>query len=265
MDRRLLALAITSLCLVAAWGQQTSGQGTPSAQINAQNANNVCRVYFIKPKPGAVAQYEQARQRHFQFHKQHDDTWTWNTWEIDTGENAGTYVTSTCGHTWKDFDDWEQKMGKADREDAMASMSPFEASNTNSFDVYRTDLSLVPANRPPSPMSAVTVYVLHPGTVNDFTAALTKIKAALEKQQDWPKTGGWLQLANGGEGPVFVLLNERQSWAEFAPLPKTPQEIVTETYGKEEADAIYKALRDSTAHVNTETAIYRPDLSYVPK
>ena len=265
MDRRLLALAITFLFTVAAWGQQTSGQGTPSAQINAQNANNVCRVFFVKPKPGAVAQLEQARQRHFQFHKQHNDTWTWNTWEIMTGENAGTYVTSTCGHTWKDFDDWEQKMGKADRDDAMASMGPFEASNTNSFDVYRSDLSLAPANRPPAPMSAVTVYVLHPFATDSFTAAVTKIKAALEKQPNWPKNSGWLQLVNGGEGPVFVVLGDRQSMADFAPLQKSVAEVVAETYGKEEADAIYKTMRDSTAHLYTEAALYRPDLSYVPK
>jgi hypothetical protein len=36
---------------------------------------------------------------------------------IETGDNAGTYVTSSCGHAWKDFDEWEARMGKADTAD----------------------------------------------------------------------------------------------------------------------------------------------------
>ena len=265
MNRCFLTLAATFLFSAAAWGQQTSGQGTPSAQMNAQNANNVCRIYFVKPKMGAVAQWEQARKHHVQFHQQHNDTWTWYTYQIVTGENTGNYVTSTCGHAWKDFDEWEKKMGAADATDADASMGPFEVSNTNSFDVYRAEMSMAPGNRPPTPMAAVTVYVLHPLATDSFTAAITKIKAALEKQPNWPKNGGWLQLANGGEVPVFVLLSDKQGWADYAPLEKSVREAVTEAYGKEEADALLKTLRDSTAHIYTETAVYRPDLSYLPK
>lgn len=264
-NRCFPTLAATFLFSVAAWGQQTSGQGTPSAQLNAQNANNVCRVFFTTPKPGMVAQFEQARLKHMQFHKQQNDTWTWYTWQIATGESTGSYVTSSCGHAWKDFDEWDKKMGKADAADALAGMGPFEQSTSNSFFIYRADMSLGAANRPPTAMDAVTIYSLHPGAAPDFTVALTKIKAALEKQPNWPKTSGWLQLANGGDAPTYVLLNARQNWSEFAPLDKSVQEVITETNGKEDADAIYKTIRDSAVRVTTETAVYRPDLSYLPK
>jgi len=254
MKYRFTILAIGVFLSVWCWGQQPSNQ----------NANNVCRVFFVKPKPGAASQLEQARQKHMQFHKRQNDTWTWNTWAIETGDNTGTYVTSTCGHAWKDFDDWDKRLGKADAADATASMGPFEQSGTNGFYLYRADLSVAPLSNPPAPVTAVTVFTLHPQMQLVFEDAIKKITAAVSKQPDFPKTSGWLQLANGGETPTYVLLSQRQGWADFAPLAKTLSEILTESYGKEGAEAIFKTLREAVAHTYTETASYRADLSYAP-
>ena len=59
-------------------------------------------------------------------------------------------------------------------------------------------MSLAPANQPAAPITAMTIYVLHPGAVPDFIAAIKKVNDALGNLTDWPKTGGWLQLVNGG-------------------------------------------------------------------
>jgi hypothetical protein len=262
-----LCTMLVSLALVYTspiWGQTGPATGGNTAAINAQNAHNVCRIYFSTPKAGASDQYEAGRKKHMQFHRAQKDTWTWNTFLIDTGDNAGTYVTSSCGHAWKDFDDWENRMGKADTADGAINLSPYVQGGRNGIYVYRSDMSLAPADAAPAPMTAVTIYVLHPGAAPDFVAAVGKINEALRKQPDFPKTSGWLQLINGGETPTFVLLNPRQNWAEFAPLPKTALDILNETYGKEQADAIMKTVRDSTAHLFTEAATYRADLSYAP-
>lgn len=254
MKFRFTILVIGVFVSVCCWGQQPPNS----------NANNVCRVFFVKPKPGAASQLEQARQKHMQFHKRQNDTWTWNTWVIQTGDNTGTYVTSTCGHAWKDFDDWDKRLGKADEADANATMGPFEQSGTNGFYLSRADLSLAAPSNPPTPMSAVTIFVLHPETQPAFEDAVKKIVAAINKQPDYPKTSGFLQLANGGEGPTYVLLSQRQGWADFAPPAKSLADIMNETYGKDGAEAIRKTLRETVAHTYTETAVYRADLSYVP-
>jgi hypothetical protein len=260
-----LVLAMSSLLSIACLGQAGSATSNSSTEAaNAANGSNVCRIYFLKPKPGAEMQLEAGRKKHMQFHKSQNDTWTWTTFAIETGMNTGVYVTSTCGHAWKDFDDWEKRMGKADTADANANLNPFTQSTWNGFYVYRSDMSLGAANRPPTPMTAVTVYTLHPGAQTEFIDAIKKIGDALSKQPDWPKTTGWLQLVNGGEGPTFVILNSRQNWADFAPLKKSVQDVVNETYGKDGADAIFKTIRDSTEHLYTESAVYRPDLSYIP-
>jgi hypothetical protein len=268
MRKQLLLLAMGPLCAVTAWSQTSSGTGAASTTqaINAQNANNVCRVYFQKPKPGSVAQFEQARVKHFQFHKSHNDTWAWETWAIETGQDTGTYVVATCGHSWKDFDDWDKKMGKEDTADAMATMGPTLEENFNRFYVYRADMSLAPPpTGTPAPMEAVTIYVLHPGMADDFIAAVKKINDALRKEPGWPKTAGWYQLVSGGQAPSFVLVGARQGWVDFAPLEKSVRDVLTASYGQQAADATLKALRDTTERIFTEANVYRQDLSYEPK
>jgi hypothetical protein len=258
-------LIVGSMFAAMCWAQGGGSSSNPSdtASINQMNANNVCRIYFSVPK-GNPAQFEAGRKKHNMFHQAQKDTWSWNTYLIDTGDNTGTYVTSSCGHSWKDFDDWEAKMAKADTADANINLSPYIQGGRNGFYVYRSDMSLAPAGRPIAPRVAVTVYVLHPGAAPDFIAAIKRVNEALSKQADWPKTSGWLQLINGGEGPTFVLLSDRKNFADFAPLAKTVNDVLTETYGKEQSDAIQKTIRDATARLFTESAAYRADLSYVP-
>src|SRR5437868_14488968 len=111
----IISLVVASLCVGSCMAQAGGAAAGSSTQaINAQNANNVCRIFFQTPKPGMDQQFEAARKKHNAFHRAQKDTWTWNTFAIQTGDNTGTYVTSTCGHAWKDFDAWEAKMGKVD-------------------------------------------------------------------------------------------------------------------------------------------------------
>src|SRR5205807_6395058 len=75
------------LLSAACWAQSSSTTGPTSQALNAQNANNACRIYFTKPKPGADLQYEAGRKKHMQFHRTQKDTFTWGTWLIQTGQN----------------------------------------------------------------------------------------------------------------------------------------------------------------------------------
>jgi len=196
----IAGLVVSCLYVASTLAQTGSSAGSSTQEINAQNVNNVCRVYFSTPKPGMGQQYEVGRKKHMQFHRGQKDTWTWNTFAIETGDNAGTYVTSSCGHAWKDFDEWEARIGKADTADGATNLTPYVQSGRNGFYVYRSDMSLAPANQPPAPMTAVTVFVLHPGAGPDFIAAIKKVNDALGKQADWPKTSGWLQLVKRRRG-----------------------------------------------------------------
>lgn len=231
------------------------------AQTATAPAGDICRIYFVKPKPGMDQQLEAGRKKHMQFHKSHNDTWTWNTYQVETGMNTGMYVTSTCGHQWADFDDWEKRLGKGDTTDANANMGPYQGEASNSFYRYRADLS-IGSPGPPLPLAAVYIFKLRYGKADDFVGAVSKINDALKKA-NWPFKGGWLQLVNGGEGPMFVLVSDRKGWAEFAPPTPTLTQVVEQAYGKDQADSIWKTLDACVAQSLTEAASYRPDLSYL--
>ncbi len=111
MKISIAAVLAGFLCAASCLAQSGSSTEQSTQAINAQNANNVCRIYFSTPKAGAAQQYEAGRKKHMQFHRDQKDTWTWSTYAIETGDNTGTYVTSSCGHAWKDFDEWEARMG----------------------------------------------------------------------------------------------------------------------------------------------------------
>src|SRR5437870_13306673 len=105
MRIKTLCLLASCLCVASSFAQTGSGAGSNTQDINAQNANNVCRIYFSTPKPGMSQQYEAGRKKHMQFHRAQKDTWTCNTFAIETGDNAGKYVNSSSGHAWTDIDE----------------------------------------------------------------------------------------------------------------------------------------------------------------
>jgi len=88
------------------------------AQAPATSATDVsiAQIVFAVPKPGAVEKYEQGIKRHIAWRKANHDTWAWQTWEVVTGKDAGSYITGTFGHRWEEFDDREQ-FNVADRAD----------------------------------------------------------------------------------------------------------------------------------------------------
>jgi len=260
MSKRTISILL-GLVVTSSWA--TWAQTSNTAAINQQNANNYCRIYFVTPKAGQIQQYEAGRKKHAQFHRNQKDTFTYQAFSVETGDRAGSYVYSTCGHALKDLDEWDARMGKTDTADAAMTMDPYTQSGSNGVYVYRADMSLAQMSATPSPMAQVTVYHLHAGAAPDFIAAIKKVNDAVSRQADWPKTSGWLQLVNGGEAPTFVLINSRKGWADLAPTPKTLAEVLTEVYGKEQADAIQKTIRDCTDHLYTEAATYRADLSYI--
>ena len=102
MRIKTVCLVVSCFCVASSFAQTGSSAGSNTQEINAQNANNVCRIYFSMPKPGMSQQYEAGRKKHMQFHRAQKDTWTWSTFAVETGDNAGMYVTSSCGHGWKD-------------------------------------------------------------------------------------------------------------------------------------------------------------------
>jgi hypothetical protein len=233
-----------------------------AASAQATAGPNVAQIFFNTAKPGSEAQYEAARKRHMNWHRNQNDKWTWYTYQVMTGPATGHYTVGTFGHNWTDFDGRE-KFEAADNVDANSSMGPYEASVTSAFYVLRTDLSLKPSEAP-SPYVSVATFILHPNGVKDFTDSIKKINDGIRKVNYGPQNGRWYQLWNGGEGPEFVLVNPRNSISELKPLDKTLEQAMAEAYGADEGAAVLSTLRKAVKSTMSQFLQYRSDLSYVP-
>ena len=86
-----IAMALTFLTASSGIAQETGQESITRASIHT-------------PMPGMKAAYEEGVKKHQQWHKEHNDTWTFNVWQITSGPRTGDYVHVTSGHQWGDFD-----------------------------------------------------------------------------------------------------------------------------------------------------------------
>src|SRR5258706_4122993 len=106
MRRMFLVIGLTPLCFT----NFASLAQTPTTSGADVSVADIC---FDVPKLGKIDDYDQGIKRHIAWRKAHHDTWTWQTWEVVTGKDTGSYITATFGHRWEDFDDREEFNAKA--------------------------------------------------------------------------------------------------------------------------------------------------------
>jgi hypothetical protein len=236
-----------------------------SPALAQEKPGTVARVYITQPKAGMTQQYEEGRKRHMNFHQQQNDTWAWETWEVATGPEAGSYLTVTGRHHWKDFDEWEAKLAKADNADATANLDPYSASSSNSFMVLLPDVSRVPQDIQPAKMVEVIHYMVKPGSERAFQEAIGKVHQAIQKANWEPNQNyAWYTTMNGGEHPHFALVVPHNSWAGMEPPEQTMEAMLEQTMGKAETESLMSSFSNATQRVWSEMLVYRPDLSYHP-
>jgi hypothetical protein len=220
----------------------------------------VNRTMVWKIKPGMEAKFEEGLKRHNDFHRKHADTMALITFQIQSGPDTGAYVRFAGGRHWQDFDA-EEAMAKEDQADTAVNTDPYIASTTTRY--YR---SLTDVSRPQSAaaaMYAIAFYRVKPGKTDDFMRAIGKINEAIGKTQ-WPVHYSWFALANGGDGPEFVLSMPRDKWADFNPPEKTFDKMLEEAFGRSEAESIMDTYDHAISSVSSQIVVYRADLSYLP-
>lgn len=230
-----------------------------STGIWAQSGpDRVCEVNVTTPKDAKL--FEAARKKHNEFHKAEKDKTAIEVWSIMTGPDSGKYMTASCGMTWKEMDgqDAFDQRDAADREKTMA---PAVAKNEMSYFVFRPELSSggVPDGQP-AKMMTVVHYFVKPGGIEQFNESLKRLKAGIA-QSKWPgKTMRVYSLVSGGEGPHYVVVTDRNGYAEMQGPDQSLTEALKQVYGND--DKTIQNLREAVDHTMSEMMAYRADLSY---
>lgn len=223
--------------------------------------DSVCEVHVTVPKAGGAKQFEAARKKHNEFHKAEKDKNAIVVWSISTGPGTGNYLTTICGLAWKDMDGHDD-FDKRDSAELEKVLAPTIASNETSYYILRKDLSLTPESATPPKMISIVHYYVKPSGLSQFTDSIKRINAAIVQTNYPRKPSRWYQLANGGHGPHYVLVGDRNSWSDMQGPEQMMSEMLKQVYGND--DKTLQNLRDAVEHTVTEMSEFRPDLSYLP-
>jgi hypothetical protein len=219
-------------------------------------------VYFFKVKPAYMIQFESALKEHLVMMKKAGDTWTWNTWQIVTGDRYGEYVINSPYHTWEDLDAdaaFHQKRIMFFR----LNVIPFVESMSREICEF-TEYCNIPEDPEQWNLMEIGYIWIKEGHIEDFQKVIKKAHEALE-------AGGkpfyyiWSVQRSGGYGTRFSLINPHKNWAEFATPEKTVYQYMVEAFGEEETQKLGGLWIKSVMKTMDAAVQFRPDLSYMPE
>lgn len=104
---------------------------------------------------------------------------------MEAGPALGTYVFVTGGHKWKNYDDWEAKLGAPDEADFNANMGPYIAAESNVMWVYLDDVSRPADLTTPTKYIEVVHFMTKQDKAAEFSLLIEKIHEAIAKT-NWP-------------------------------------------------------------------------------
>lgn len=249
------ALAAVSLILIP---MPLAAQDKPST---------ITTVETQTPKLGMESQYEAGRKQLAAWRKQMNDPSPLFVFENITGEETGAYLVLTEAKHWADFDKPAVSMqdSVAEYKKVMADANPRVVSRMYE---YLGDVSYPGPNgsmSEPLKFSEVITFHVKYAKRAQFRGAMTLIHSAAEKAK-WPVEFDWYALESGGTMPTYVLVESHANWADFEDKPemKPLRDILKDSFGQAEADAVMHNLDDSIETESGNIVVYRPDLSYIP-
>ena len=237
-----------------------------AAPAHAQDARGtVAKWYLSTVKTGHEMQWEQAMKEHVDWHRQQNDTWTWHTYMIVSGERLGQYITMTTDHAWADFDT-PDVAEQEDAADASSRLGPHIESLGSGLWDELPDLSRPPDASPPFPLIQIINYGIKPSKGAVFAGNVVQFGQTVDATNMSFSVLWFVRPDGGAAARTFTRIVPRENWASMQPNPgaKTSFEAVAETFGSAGLQQWIDSFGESVEWLKSEFWQYRPDLSHVP-
>ncbi|MEO5829643.1 MAG: hypothetical protein ABIQ36_03650 [Rhodanobacter sp.] len=233
-----------------------------AAQAAGADKTNIVRDYTDTVAPADQQAYESGIKSYNECLAQHGFKYSWATWVHETGDTY-SYSYTTDPVAWADFDAMHET-SKACDATLRAQVNPHLKGESSAFMQGDPELSNLPAATLGTPaLIEVTYFKLKPGQRMAFIDAVKKIYAAAKKSK-WAGHSMTNEVIHGGAGaPDFLLVSPSKNWAELGTeMDPTVWKMLEGVYGKAEADAIRKTIRDSVQDSSSHVDSYNAELSY---
>lgn len=226
-------------------------------------AQDLARVYRVTPKD--VGAFEAALTKHVQDRIEHDDPWSWSVMQVVVGEHVGDFVYRSGGHSWADFDAYDEGFGAEAGLHYDLNVGPLVAKTVHWITAEDTANSRLPADSiwPSINLLEVITYHVEPGMMQQFNQVIGSIHGAIE-DSDWPVHYAWVDPVSGMKGPQKTLVIFARDWAEFE-QPETPMmEMLQDELGEDETQQLMQQFGNSFRAVESSVLRWRHDLSIPP-
>ena len=229
-------------------------------------AQDLSEAWMITPTAGSGAGFQEAFRSHMEFRKAQGDPWAWSMFEVVIGENAGDFMVISMDHSWADFDSYQDSdfIQLADPHFG-ATVGPLV--ETASSMILQGDTAFVKLPTDPDyEVSLVNLMTFHliPGKAMAFNEALAKLHQAMVGA-DMPFYYMGSMPIIGGEGDTYSVAILGEKWADFVDPDPSMIQVMMETYGEEEAMAIFTAMGESYHKSESVMLRFREDLSILPE
>lgn len=234
-----------------------------SAPVPHAAAQELARIYHVTPENGAA--FEAALAKHVRDRIDHDDPWSWDVLQEVVGEDLGDFFYRSGGHSWADFDAYDQGFGADAGLHYEIDVAPLVEETSMWITQEDTAHLRLPADQewPDIDYIELITYHLQPGKERQFSQVIGTIHDAIE-EADWPVRYAWAHPVLGQGGPRMTLAVFHEDWADFQE-PATPfMEMLREQLGDDEAQEVMQQLGDSYRYVESAVLRWRKDLSVPP-
>ena len=230
----------------------------------AQDARGtITRWHLFTVKSGHDLQWEQAYQEHLAWQRRQNETWTWNTYVIVSGDRLGQYLTMTMDHAWADFD--APAVSAQERAaDRISKLGPHVESVHSGFWNEIRRFSRPPDTPFPFPLIQIIDYGIKPAKRSVFERNLEQFGQTVD-ETNLPARYFWFVKPHGGAAArTFTRIVPRANWASMEPGNRSSFAAMSETFGEAGLEAWIAAFGESVEWLTSEFWRHRPDLSYAP-
>lgn len=228
--------------------------------VSAAAQDAVSLMYTAQVKSGMLAEFEAAVAVHTQWRSDHNDPWTWNTFQDVNGATLNQFKFRSGGHAWSDIDAYAAFNAEAAAHFRQV-VSPYIETLTSVL-IVSTGISRS-AVEGLRPMYLVTNYYLRPGQTAPFLGALGQFHEAAGATA-FAAEYNVETVANGDRGDVVRIVTPLDSWADMEEPSPTIVEMMVQHLGQGDATEVFEQFNGAIQRSQSSISVHRPDLSVQP-
>lgn len=209
-------------------------------------AQSLAYRYWLVPKAEESRAVEEALGDFTGWLRQEGEPWRWSVFRVIAGDELGTWVLRSGGHTWDELDARDAGFGPRAIERFESEVLPLLESATLQIEETNEEMSRRAEEGPRPTLYHITEWKLEPGAVGSFYRAVDSIMESHE-QAGIPFYSSYFDVV-ASNGVTVRRSRNYAGWISFQGAPRFGETLVS-THGSARAEEILESYRKAVKSV----------------